>query len=298
MQKIERIPQMETGLKNRWQYYVYDALIAVAGSLIITGMIYFSHLYPHISDIVIINLIWIMVLAIWRSRYAAIIASIAAFLFFDYFLLPPLFTLALADPAQWVTLFIFLVTAIITSWLAGSIRRSGEEARQNAHELRILYELMRVFNNTNDFDQQLDIIALSTIRVFSSLGVTECVLLAPDKTGRLQVRADAPIRVDEFQPTDEELRNATSVFKSGTQTIIKDANEPHSLVHYIPLKSGSHIFCILYLRILNGVPWLEDEELMHHALVNAAPQAEFFRTFLDQISSLIERSMLREKLAS
>lgn len=298
MQKVERIPQMEIGLKNKWQYYVYDALIAVAGSLTITGLIYFSHLYPRISDIVIIHLIWIMAMAIWRSRYAAIVAAIAAFLSFDYFLVPPIFTFTIADPTQWVALFIFLLTAIVTGWLAGAIRQKAEEARQNAHELRILYEVMRVCNSTNDFDEQLDVIALSTLRVFSSLGVTECVLLSPDKTGQLQVRADAPIRIDEFQPTPEELRSATQVYNSGTHATTQNVNMPHSLIHYIPLKSRSHVFCVLYLRVLNGVAWLEDEALMDNALNNAYPPAEFFCTFVDQISSLIERSLLREKLAS
>ncbi|GHO85620.1 DUF4118 domain-containing protein [Dictyobacter formicarum] len=298
MQTIERIPQIETGIKNKWQYYVFDALIAVTGSLIITGMIYFSHLYPRISDIVIIHLIWIMAMAIWRSRYAAIIAAIATFLSFDYFLVPPLFTFTIDDPIQWVALFVFLFTAIITSWLVGAVRKSAEEARQNAHELRILYELIRVCNSTNNFDEQLDIIALSTLRIFSSLGVTECVLLSPDQTGQIQVRADAPICIDEFLPTPEEIRHVTQVYKSGVHAVIKDVNVPHSLVHYIPLKSSSHVFCVLYLRVLNGVPWLEDEVVMASALSNAYQPAEFFRTFLDQISSLIERSLLREKLAS
>ncbi|GCE04745.1 DUF4118 domain-containing protein [Dictyobacter aurantiacus] len=298
MQKIERIPQMETGHENKWQYYIYDALIAVAGSLIVTGLIYFSHLYPHISDIVIIHLILIMTLAIWRSRYAAIVAAITAFLSFDYFLVPPLYTLTIADPVQWVALFIFLFTAIVTSWLAGAVRQSAEEARKNAHELRILYELMRVCNNTNNLDEQLDIIVLSTLRVFSSLGITECVLLMPDQAGKLRVRADAPIRVDEFQPTSEEMGHAAQVYRSGKHTTIKDVNVPHSQVHYIPLKSDSHVFCVLYLRVLNGVSWLENEEGLNSALRNAYPPAEFFRTYLDQISSLIERSFLREKLAS
>ncbi|GER87731.1 hypothetical protein KDW_18930 [Dictyobacter vulcani] len=298
MQQVERIPTINKGFKNKWHYYVYDALIAIVGSLMITGIIYFSHLYPRISDIMIIQLIWIIVLAIWRSRYAAIVASLAAFLSFNYFLLPPLYSLWLADPAQWVTLFVFLITAIVTGQLAGSIRQRAEVERENEHELRILYELMRVYNTTDDFDTQLDIIALSTQRVFSSLGVQECAILVPDQHGNLQAMADAPIRVDEFVPNAEELSRAQMVFNTGNRSVLVDEHAPQTLVHFIPLKSARRELCVLYLRVVNGVSWLANAEAMQIALKDEDPHAEFFWTYLEQISSLIERSLLRQKILS
>ncbi|GCE26363.1 hypothetical protein KDA_18470 [Dictyobacter alpinus] len=298
MQQIERIPPAHIGLRKNWQYYVYDTLLAIVVSLMITGVIYFSHLYPRISDIIMLQLIWIIVLAIWRSRYAAIVASLVAFLSFNYFLLPPLYSLWLDDPAQWVTLLVFLITAVVTSGLAGSARKREEQERENEHELRILYELIRVYNTTDDFDAQLDIIALSTLRVFSALGVRECVILMPDQDGKIQSMADAPIRVDKFVPNAEELRRASTVFATGNRSIMLDETVPHALVHFIPLKSANRILCVLYLRVVNGVPWLEDQEAMQKALVEESSQAEFFWTFIEQICSLVERSLLREKLIS
>jgi two-component system sensor histidine kinase KdpD len=45
--------------------------------------------------------------------------SVAAMLVFNFFLLPPFYTLTIADPQNWVALFVFVVVAVIASQLGG-----------------------------------------------------------------------------------------------------------------------------------------------------------------------------------
>ena len=64
-------------------------------------------------------------------------ASVAAMLCFNFFFLPPVGTLTIADPQNWVALVAFLVTAIIASQLSGRARqrehrRGGATARPGA----------------------------------------------------------------------------------------------------------------------------------------------------------------------
>ncbi len=293
---LDRIPAASRRKRLSWQNYVMDTALAVLGSLLITGIISQSGLYPRIPDIAVIYLLLIIALATLRNRYAAVTASVVAFLSFDYFLIPPLYTFTIADATQWVALLIFLVTALVTGQLAGAVRRQSEEVRIRERNLRILYELLRVYNSTDNVNEQLDAIVLATARVFASWGVRECAILLPSDQGQLVVRADAPIRVKAFEPTAEEMKIAQDVYRSGTMQIMDGESAQEPVRRFIPFKIGNHVFGIMYLRVLAGSYLLSSKQLVPPAQAEESLRAEFFWTFFDQITSLVERSLLRMKV--
>jgi len=59
---------------------------------------------------------------------------------FNFFFLPPLYTLTLQDSRNWFALLVFLVTAVVVSELAGRSRRRAEEAEAAFRALRELTE--------------------------------------------------------------------------------------------------------------------------------------------------------------
>ena len=183
MHTIEQIPQLPMRTEKHWQRYLIDSLLAVAGALAVTGIIYAYHLYPTIPNISIVYLLVILALATTRGRYAGILAAVVAFLSFDFFLVQPLYTFVIARAEDWIALFVFLATALVTSQLATVTRRSVEQARLREREATILYEAGRVINSTDRLDEQLDSIALALVRVFSPWGVRECALLLFDEKG-------------------------------------------------------------------------------------------------------------------
>ena len=67
-------------------------------------------------------------LASTRGRYAAILASVVAFLSFDFFIVPPLYTFVIYRVEEWIALFVFLVDAILTGQLAAALRLRAKEA--------------------------------------------------------------------------------------------------------------------------------------------------------------------------
>jgi len=71
----------------------------------------------------------------------SVVASIAAMLGFNYFFLPPVGTLTIADPQNWVALLAFLVTAITVSQLSVRARRRAAEAIARRQEVERLYAL-------------------------------------------------------------------------------------------------------------------------------------------------------------
>ncbi len=88
---------------------------------------------------------------VWGLAYAVPVA-IASMLAFNFFFLPPLYTLTLADSRNWFALAVFVVTAIVVSELAARARR---QARESALLAEIATSLLR----RGDVSRELDRIA-------------------------------------------------------------------------------------------------------------------------------------------
>lgn len=68
------------------------------------------------------------------------VMSLGGVLAFNYFFLPPVGELAISDPRNWVTLFAFLVTAVIGGHQSSRERRQAEEADRRRREVERLYD--------------------------------------------------------------------------------------------------------------------------------------------------------------
>jgi len=159
MSTIEHVLPVEARSAFPWQRYLLDSVLAFGGVMLVTGVIYLFQLYPRIPNISIVYLLVVLALASTRGRYASILASLVAFLSFDYFLVPPLYVFTINRVEEWVALFVFLVTAILTSQLAVALRERAEQASRRERETRILYDLVRVTNREAEPERQLQTIA-------------------------------------------------------------------------------------------------------------------------------------------
>ena len=74
----------------------------------------------------------------------ATVASLVAVIGFNYWFLPPVGTLTIQDPQNWVALLAFLVTAVTASQLSARARRRAAEAEARRLEIERLYALMVV----------------------------------------------------------------------------------------------------------------------------------------------------------
>jgi two-component system sensor histidine kinase KdpD len=70
------------------------------------------------------------------GRAAGLATSIAGFMFWNFFFLPPVFTFSVADPRDIVALIVFLVVGIITGSLAGRVRLEAQTASSRIEALR------------------------------------------------------------------------------------------------------------------------------------------------------------------
>ncbi len=278
MPLIEQIPQLPPPLARSWQRYLLETLLATGGALAITGLLALFHLYPMIPNISLVYLLLILVLASTYGRYAAVLASVIALLSFDFFLVPPLYTLVIFRWEEWIALFVFLVAALFAGQLAAQARENLAQAKLREREFWILYEVVHVLNSTPRLDEQLESIVLALVRVFSVWGVR-----------------DAPMRVERFTLSPDEWESASEVLKQGQVKERTDSRAPgHPLsLRMVPLKTATSVLGVLCMRIEPGVSWFASRKALVEIPGQPHEQMMFFRTFLDEAVMKLEQARLQ-----
>lgn len=93
------------------------------------------------ASIGFVLLLAVLLLAVWRGLFAALLGSLLATVAFNYFFLPPVGTLTVADPANWVALGCFLAASVAGSRLINVLRHRTSLAAAREAELQTLYDL-------------------------------------------------------------------------------------------------------------------------------------------------------------
>jgi two-component system, OmpR family, sensor histidine kinase KdpD len=316
MNQTEYLPSPYSRDKTRWKRYSSDSILAIVGTSLLTGIIFVFRLYPRIPNISVAYLFIVLALASTRGMFAAVIASVAAFLSFDFFLVPPLYTFTIGKVDEWLALFIFLATAITTGQLASALRRRAEQARRREREARILYELVRDTNREEDLGRQLSIIARAVVDVFSSWGVRDCAILLPDTQGTLVMQASTRGK-DEPALLPDELATAAWVMTQAQtaelhdvllapqsadsyaqRVVLRSSTIKHPvrrIARMVPLKLGQRVVGVLRLSMEDDPRLFDIERSLGVEREHSHPDSAFFWTFVDQAASVIERERLRRE---
>ena len=314
MSKVKYLPSPVGRDEVRWTRYISDSLLATAAALLVTGIIYVFQLYPRIPNISLVYLLIVLTLASTRGLFSAIVASVVAFLSFDFFLTQPLYTFTIFKVEEWLALFIFLVTAIITGQLASALRLRAEQARKREYETRVLYELVRDTNREENVERQLSIIARAVVDVFSSWGVRDCAILLPDASGKLVMQANTRSSKEQVTLLADEAATAAWVMSQAQtaelhdvsltpegyapRAVVRSTNLKHPMRRYVrmvPLKLGQRVVGVLRLSIEDDPRLFNAERSLGVERERSHPGTTFFWTFVDQAASVIERERLRRE---
>lgn len=136
------------------------ALTIVAAISLVIGAV--LSLAP-IGNLTILYIPGVLWLAASRGRGGAILASVAAFLVYDWFFIVPYHTLEVAQPQEWISLAVLLAVALVTGEAYAMQRRQAEQLAEHARHTQLLYELsteMTVRHNLGGaFDSMLQKLA-------------------------------------------------------------------------------------------------------------------------------------------
>src|SRR5579859_3630343 len=153
-------------------------LVAVAGAIAITiaiGLVSARFPIPGLSSLYLLLVLWL------GARYGirqAVAGSVAAFLLYDYFFVPPVGTLTVSGPRELLELILLLAVALVTGQLAASLRRTQASAQTLALESRALYDLATAALRLSEVTNALSLVCERAMQLDS---VNRFALVAIDK---------------------------------------------------------------------------------------------------------------------
>jgi two-component system sensor histidine kinase KdpD len=209
------------------------AIVGVIGITAIIGMVTSLASVQGLSALYLLLVLWIA--ARW-GRWPAIVGSVAAFLLYDFFFVPPVGTFSVRGPAELLELVVLLAVALVTSQLASSLRRTRATAEALARESRALYELATEALRSSDVA-----VALSMLcgRATELRCVDRFALVAVD-SGQPSALAGNELTAAEFKQAGWSHENGRPVgiaVRDGAVNIVR-THPGQAAPAYLPLASG------------------------------------------------------------
>ncbi len=204
----------------------------------------------------------------------ALFASVLSAFAYNFFFLPPLYTLDISDPESVVALAFFLVISVVASNLASRVHRQAAAARERARTTEDLYLFSRKLAGTGSLD---DVLWATAFQIASMLKV-RVVILLPEKDG-VAVRAGYP---PDDTLADADIAAAHWAWEHNLAAGRGADTLPGAKRLYLPLRTA---------RTAVGVIGLDNDR---QGPILTPAQQRLFEALADQAAIAIERVQLVE----
>jgi len=138
---------------DSWRWSRFRLWLGYGGAFVavffVSLLIGFAAGWTNIANVSMLYLIAVLVIATAFGSGPAVLASVLAFLTFDWFFVDPLHSFTIDNPEEWVALLMFLLAAIITGQLAAGQRRRAQQAREREQEAVVLYDVVRLLSKSD-----------------------------------------------------------------------------------------------------------------------------------------------------
>lgn len=183
-----------------------------------------------VSNVSLAFLTAILGVAVAYGLWPSLWASVLGMLCFNFFFLPPLYTLTIAAPDNVVALFFFFATALIAGNLGARVRSQAVVARHRAEITQSLYRFSRTITGMSALEDLL----WSVTHQIAKLLDCHVVLLMPEAgLPRVQTQSTA-----EHIPGEDDLAAASWAWKHGSIAGRGSDNLPGVRWLFIPLRTA------------------------------------------------------------
>jgi two-component system sensor histidine kinase KdpD len=272
--------------------------VAIAGAVAVTaviGLVSTRFMVPGLSAFYLLLVLWLG--ATW-GRGPAVAGSIAAFLLYDFYFVPPVGTFTVRGPSELLELIVLLAVALVTGQLAGSLRRTQSAAEALAADERAMYELATAALRSPEVTVALSLLSERAVRLN---GVSRFALVAMD-FGTASPLAGGEVSAGELRQAKWAYENRRAIGVAVSDGAVKlvrthpEAAEPA----YLPLASGVAVMKIdaenpdpSDLRMLGALVGLADLLLDRRRAVLEAERARGFEAS-DRLKAAILSSLSHE----
>src|SRR5262245_6902315 len=256
------------GRKRSLRGYAF-ATAAIAGAGIVAASL--MAVLP-LDDPSLVFLAAVLLSAVVGGLGPSIYASVLGLFVYDFFFVDPRFTFTVTKPQDLLSLFVFLLVAVLTSNLTSPVREQAEAARRRERRTATLYAFAKEIAAASRIEDLLRVIVEHVGREFGA----RTVILLPEG-GRLTARAAQP---PEMQLPETERGTATWVWEHnqvagrGTDTL------PGGACLHIPLSTVRGAVGVLALQ--------RDDD----AGALSLPQRQLLEAMAGQAAVAIERTRI------
>ena len=229
----------ETARTAPWPAAWRKYLLAAGTITAATAVALLLRPYLAATNLAMVYLLGVVVTAVRCDQTAAILASLLSVASFDFFCVPPYYTLQVSDYEFLVTFAGMLVVALVISTQTARIRVQIASAVEQETRTRALYRLTRRLSaQTRVFD-----VALTAAEVAEEVLGAPVVIFLPEQ-GRISFRKRTADQL--LVPTAEE-EAAQWCFDHGRKAGRGSDQYPEASAAYLPLKGTDRIVGILCL---------------------------------------------------
>jgi two-component system sensor histidine kinase KdpD len=263
--------------RDDWRQPVHWERYAAAGGITALCTLLAFAMYPHfdLSNLVMIYLLGVTVAGLRLGRGPSAITALLNVAAFDFFFVPPRYSLAVSDVQYLVTFGAMLTIALVIATLTASVRQQTRVAGARERRTALLYAMSRELAATRGIAATANVAVRHLAEVFQCQAVV--LLGTPD--GKLRYPSDRPLEIS-FRHAD--LAVAQWVADHGQRAGLGSDTLPASRGLYVPL--GDERKTLGVLAVLPGNP--------RHVLL--PEQAHLLETFAGQIALALERAKLAE----
>jgi two-component system sensor histidine kinase KdpD len=218
-------------------------------------------------------LVAVLVTAVTYGLWPSLFASLISALIYDFFFMPPIYSLSISSSEDLVNLILFAITAVIVSTLAGRVRRYAVAADKRA----LTAEKLATFNRSVSAGVTWQEVLDTATEQMSGLLHRPVVLILPE-AGELTIKARSPAGV---------ALDAACLYAIGTWWAAQSAGTGRDRFvrgtwQFHRLQASGEPVGIVGVQVLRGQPDIDVDPLVD-ALV-------------EQTALAIERLALRERL--
>jgi two-component system sensor histidine kinase KdpD len=263
------------------------ALLAVAAAL---GAGLLIHPWFGIENVDLIFLTAIVAIAVRFGLWPSLLASVIASLCYNFFFMPPLYTLTIADPNNVAAFVFFIVMATLVSNVAARVRMQATAVTGRARTTESLYAFSRKLAGVGTLD---DVLWVTAYQIALMLKVRVVILLREGDT--IAVKAGYP---PEDMLADADVAAAKWAFGSDRPAGRGSDTLPGAKWLFLPMRTGRGAIGVVGIESDKPGPLLTpDERRLLDALSDQGALA-IERVYLVEDMDRVKRTVETERLRS
>jgi two-component system sensor histidine kinase KdpD len=206
-----------------------------------------------LSNIVMLFLLTVVLVAVRFGRGPAVVAAFLGVASFDFFFVPPRFSFAVSDVQYVLTFAVMLVVALVTGHLTARLRAQALAASEREGRTRALYGMARDLSGALTAEQAVDIACRF---VEDGLAARVAVFLPMSDGGLKAVSVPKDGAGDMAEPL------ARVAFERG-EPVGPGMSAPDKLVLYLPLKAPMRVRGVMAIALNGPGTQLSPEQRQH-----------------------------------